>query len=162
MLWIDRFEKIGRLVLWLTLASTVVIAPIEYIKQKRAEEQMQEAARKEFVAAERAAKDKAAKSERISLRSMGLIMRALSVPNASGHVWFTNVSSRTGVVCINGTATNPTTKASTDSLGACVPVGPYASQVEMKVMFAGGELAALCPQTVSCALNLNDLPDVSL
>ena len=79
MLWIDRFEKIGRLVLWLTPARLLQgIAPIVSPSSRGApREQAHEAARKEFKAVEKAAKDKAARSERLSLRSMGSIMRAL-------------------------------------------------------------------------------------
>ena len=161
MLWIDRFEKVGRLVLWLTLASTVVILPLEYIKQKRSESQLQEAARKEALALEKELKAKAEKSDRLPLAGMFPLMRALNTANASGYVWFTNVSPRAGVVCVTGLATNPTTKQVASSLPACISVLPYASGVELKLMFAGGELRDTC-KNVDCAFSVTDTPDVKI
>jgi hypothetical protein len=77
---------------------------------------------------------------------------------STGRLWFTNVSSRAGVVCVVGIATNPTTKTSTESLPACRSITAYATNVEITVMFAGGDLRSVC-QGVSCSLRFEDVPD---
>ena len=159
MLWIERVEKLGRLVLWLTLAAAVVLVPVEYIKQRRAETQLQETQRLEAKAIEKELKAKAEKSDRLPLKGMPSVMRSLNVQSASGHVYFTNVSPRSGYVCITGIATNGSTKETTTSMPSCVAVAPYASMVEVKLLFAGSELEAVC-KTGGCNLGLEDTPDV--
>ena len=161
MLWIDRVEKLGRLVLWLTLAATVVIVPIEYAKAQRLEAQLQESARKAALALEKELKAKVEKSDRLPLKGMPAVMRSLNVQTASGHVYFTNVSPRSGFVCVTGVAMNVTTKQISKSMPACVAAAPYASALEMKLLFAGNELEATC-KNGGCDLALEDTPDVTL
>jgi hypothetical protein len=161
VVWIDRGEKLARLLLWLALAAAMLIVPIEYIKQRRFEAEVRESvrredverARREKVAAE-AAKAQAEKSIRMSPSGAQLML----LDGSTGRLWFSNVSSRAGVVCVVGIATNPTTKASTESLPACKAITAYATNVEIAVMFAGGELRSVC-QGVSCSLRFEDVPD---
>jgi hypothetical protein len=160
MIWIDRIEKTGRLVLWLTLASAVVLVPIAYTRQRSVETQTAEAARKEEQALARKLKADAEKSDRLSMSSMGAMMTVLNEGNGTGRVWFTNVSPRTGVVCIAGTATNPTSKVTTESLASCKNVPAYASNVEIQMMFAGANLAEVC-KGVTCAFSIKEVPDVA-
>lgn len=159
MIWIDRIEKAGRLVLWLTLASAVVLVPVIYIKQSQSAEE----ARKEELAKAKEeqvkAKEEAEKSDRLSVASLGMIITSLNESTAIGRVWFSNVSPRSGIVCLVGTATNPSTNMTSNSLGACQHIPAYASNVEMQVKFAGGDLSALC-KGVSCSLSLKEMADV--
>lgn len=160
MLWIDRIEKVGRLLLWLTLASAVVLVPITYIKQA----QVAEAARKEEQAFARKASEAAAKAAedkkpvRLTLASMGAIIRSLDTSRAKGAVWFSNVSARAGFVCVMGVMTNQTTKASTESLPACKSVDAYASTVDIPLMFANGDVDATC-RGGTCELSLKEAPE---
>ncbi|MES1184507.1 MAG: DUF4339 domain-containing protein [Myxococcales bacterium] len=161
VVWIDRGEKIARLLLWLTLAAATLIVPIEYIKQRRFEADVRDSVRREDAAraqrekaAAEAAKAQAEKSIRMSLSGPELML----LDGSTGRLWFTNVSSRAGVICVVGIATNPTTKASAESLPACKAITAYATNVEIAVMFAGGELRAVC-QGVACSLRFQDVPD---
>jgi hypothetical protein len=161
LVWIDRGEKIARLLLWLALAAAMLIAPIEYIKQRRFEAEVRESVRREDLerarrekAAAEAAKAQTEKSIRMSPSGAQLML----LDGSTGRLWFSNVSSRAGVVCVVGIATNPTTKASTESLPACKAITAYATNVEIAVMFAGGELRSVC-QGVNCSLRFEDVPD---
>jgi hypothetical protein len=165
MLWIERFERIGRLVLWLSLASVCVIIPIEYVRQHKAEVQRDEAVRAAEDEAKKAEaklaeqiKASADKSTLLSLGSMGEYLTALNTSNATGQLWFTNVSARAGVVCVYGVATNPTTHKSVDSMAACQEIGPYASAVHVGLMFPGGDLNDVCPNS-SCSLSMKNAPE---
>jgi hypothetical protein len=155
MHWIDRLEKVGRLVLWLTLASAVILVPLMYINLRRnAELQQEESARE---AARKALEPP--KDNRLRLDSMGSAMTVLNVSTATGRVWFSNVSSRTGIVCIVGTATNANTNMTTDSLPSCKQIPPYATAVEMQMMFADRDVGEICKAT-TCRLSIKDVPDV--
>jgi hypothetical protein len=157
ILWIDRSEKVGRLVLWLVLAAAVLLVPVEYIKQRRVEAELRETVRKEEIQRARTEKERAERSERLSFDSFKPALRFLD--NATGRLWFSNVSNRTGVVCVAGVATNPNTKMSTESLPACKVVTAYASNIELAVMFAGGDLRVIC-KDVTCDLAFKEVPDV--
>lgn len=157
MIWIDRFEKIARIILWLVVAAAVLLVPIEYIKQQRVESALREAIRKEDLSRARAEKEKAEKSDRLPLESLRPALRVLD--GVTGRLWFSNVSNRTGVVCVAGVATNPNTKQTSESLPACKVVTPYASNIELAVMFAGGDLKVIC-KDVACDINFKEVPDV--
>jgi hypothetical protein len=159
MHWIDRLEKVGRLVLWLTLASAVVLVPLGYINLRQAAEREREEATRRIGELERQAATPP-KESRLLLASMGLSMRALDQDDSTGRVYFSNVSPRSGVVCVGGTATNPTTNKTTSSLPACKPAAAYATNVVIEVMFAGGDLNAVC-KGVSCAFSIKDVPDAT-
>src|SRR4051812_27675381 len=132
---IDRLEKIGRLILWLCLAGCTVAVPVGLHIQTRQAADLAERTRLDVErATAQAEKVKNAAPVRLTLESMGLVMRAADNSH-TGFVWFTNVSPRSGVVCIQGTATNSRTKESAHSLPACQEVGPYASAMSMKLMF---------------------------
>jgi hypothetical protein len=160
MPWIDRIEKIGRVVLWLSLASACVIAPVEYMRQHRTEAESREAARK----ADEAEKAEKAVHEphRLAFASMGMFMSVL-VPNSSGDqgkLWLTNVSSRTGILCVRGQATNRATQRTAVSLPRCENIGAYASAT-VSLMFAGGELSDVCPKQGDCGLTIHDAPEAA-
>jgi hypothetical protein len=163
MLWIERFERIGRLVLWLSLASVCVIIPIEYVRQHKIEVQRDEAVRvaesETKKAEEKLAeqlKASADKSSRLSIGGMGEYLSVLGAANA--QLWFTNVSPRVGVVCVYGVATNPATRKTVESIAACQEILPYASAVHMVLMFPGGDLSEACPNA-SCVLSVKDAPE---
>lgn len=158
MIWFDRIEKLGRMVLWLSLASAVVLVPIAYIRQRGVESELAEAARKEQQALATKAKEDAERSDRLSLASMGSFFTALNESAATGSAWFSNVSARSGIVCITGIAKSPSRNMTIESLPACKQIQPYATNVDMHVMFAGGDLAALC-KGATCTFSVKEAPD---
>jgi uncharacterized membrane protein len=147
--WIDRVEKIGRLMLWLALAAAVVILPIEYVNHKREatkeEQELKDEAKK---AEERADALEKAKAEnpRITLASLGGFLSGINYTKAEGGLFFTNVSQRTGVLCVVGVAQDPATKETAESIAGCEAVTPYAS-AHLSVDFAGGDLSNTCPKS---------------
>lgn len=157
MHWTDRIEKVGRLVLWLSMASAVVLVPVTYARMRAEEAQRAEQARLE---AERTAKE-GAKEGRLTLQSMGNgpVLRLLRESAATGSVWFSNVSDRSGIVCLAGVVYNTATKGTSESLPTCKQVPAYASNVEIDFMFAGAELGPLC-KVGSCVMSVKDVPDV--
>lgn len=155
---IEKLEHGGRLVLWLSLASAVMLAPIMYIRQRGVESQLAETARQEELAKAKEAEKAAQRSDRLSFASMGPVIRALNASTAVGELWFSNVSPRSGVVCVAGIATNPSSGEKTESLATCKQVPAYATNVEMQVMFAGGVIAPLC-KGVTCSFTLREVPD---
>jgi hypothetical protein len=105
------------------------------------------------------AKERAPKPTAIlPFASFGTALSMLSMTKAEGHTWFTNVSPRAGVVCLEGIAKNPTTQRSTTSLPSCAPVGPYASDVHVSFMFAGRDLEEICPKA-ACDFSVKDAPE---
>jgi hypothetical protein len=155
---VDLLEKLGRLVLWLALASACVLAPITYIRLQREERTLQESERKEVEAREKAEKERelAEKHPRLSLKSMGMYMGSLQASDAQGRFWFTNVSPRSGALCVVGVATNPNSRSISTSLPACEQVGPYSS-VMIKAMFAGSDLNSVC-KGVTCEFGAQEAP----
>jgi hypothetical protein len=130
------------------------------MRQHRTEAESREAARK----AEEAEKAEKAIHEphRLSLASMGVFMAVL-VPGANGDqgkMWLTNVSSRSGILCVHGQATNRSTRRTSSSLPRCETISAYAS-ASLSLMFAGGELSDVCPKQADCDLSIRDaLEDV--
>jgi hypothetical protein len=163
---IDRIEKIARLLLWLALSSAVVILPIAYIGHK-AEETKAEVALAEQKGAVKKAEEKLEeidkakknKSNRIALASVGTFLSGISYTKADGSLMFTNVSARTGVMCIVGIAQNPETNEKAESIPACVEVTPYASAVHTTVEFAGNDLTNACPKS-NCRLTFREATEV--
>jgi hypothetical protein len=157
---LDRIEKLGRIVLWLAISSACVIAPITYLKLQSAAAEMAEASRK--ADAEEAAKkaqaeldERSGKTQRLPLATMGTFLDSLGA--AQGQIVFTNVSSRSGFLCVVGVARNRTTGKATSSIPACKAVSPYDSTVVLSMMFAGGEMGTVCPNS-SCDLEVVDAP----
>lgn len=150
--WLDRLEKAGRLVLWLSIASACLIVPITYMGLKKAEKREETKTEAELQAAIKKAEaraeelEKLHKPRRLTLASMGGYLSGLSYSTAQGNLWFTNVSPRTGVLCIYGEAKDPDTQKTSESIPACHEVGAYA-QVHLTLMFAGGDLSAACPKS---------------
>lgn len=159
MLWINRLEKLGRLLLWLALAATVVLVPIGLVKERQTEAdtlaRVKEATREweqKFEALERSAADK---TFRIPFNSIQNGLSLLNTENATGQLWFTNVSPRGGYVCVTGEAKNTSSLVVTESLPACAEVPPFASAVHMTVMFAGRDLTELC-KTAACSFRMKE------
>jgi hypothetical protein len=156
---IERLERAGRLLLWLALAATIVLVPIGLAKERRTEaetlERIKEATRaaeQKFDALAKSITDK--QPQRIMYSSIGNGLSALNTDNATGQLWFTNVSSNVGHVCVVGEVTNPATHANTESLPACVETPAYAG-AHLTVMFAGGDLSAVC-KGGPCNLHMKD------
>lgn len=156
---VDRLEKVGRFVLWLSISSVFVTVPLVYARQeetvRRAAAAAQAAEQKLADVVAKAAED--AKPARLELKTMGRVFRALA--QSEGLVAFTNVSGRAGFVCVEGIATNRDTQDASVSLASCAKVEPYQSHVQMKLMFARSELAQACKGD-ACDLTIRDVPDV--
>jgi hypothetical protein len=155
--WIDRIEKLGRLMLWLALAAAVVILPIEYVNSKReatkAEQDLKDEAKKADERADALEKAKA-ESPRIALASLGTFLTGINYSKAEGGLYFTNVSPRAGVLCVVGVAQDPGTKETATSIAGCQAVTPYAS-AHLSVEFAGGDLTNTCPKS-NCLLTFKE------
>ncbi len=155
MLWIDRFEKFGRLLLWLTIASVLLALSLAHAKQRRGEAELREALQKANAQLAEALKPK--RPARLMFSSMGPVLYGLNQATATGHLSITNVSTRAGVVCVFGMAKNPETQKTTESMPACHEVGAYASAIRIAVEFASGDLANVCGKT-KCELEIRDVP----
>ncbi len=156
---IDMLEKGGRFVLWVAIAIFFAVVPVSlYARDKQAvkdaEEARAERAREKADLAKQKAED-AKKPVRLTLASMGPGMRALV--GSEGLLWFTNATPREGVVCVYGVAST-TNGQSVESLPSCAHVEPYESNLKVSMMFAGGDLRAICPTPSSCDLSVKDLP----
>jgi hypothetical protein len=128
--WFDRIEKVGRVVLWLAIASAFVIVPVSYISQKRAEAKAEAELHEEVKKAEARAddleKEKDKRPNRLTLASMGAYVYGINYSLAQGNLTFTNVSPRTGVLCVIGEAQEPDLSMKTSqSIPACAEVGEY-------------------------------------
>jgi len=157
MLWIDRLEKLGRLILWLVIAMVLAIVPYAYAKQRQAEAELKEALEKARGELVEMSKPKARRASRLSIHSIGGFQWGLNRSNATGHLLFTNASPRAGFVCVRGTATNPATQKSTESLAACQEVGAYASAVHLTFTFLESDLTRVCG-SAPCSLEIEDVP----
>lgn len=155
---VGTLERAGRLILWLTLAAVCITIPIGMFgRDKAAAEalaQEKAAAEAKQKKADALAAEEAKKPERLLLSSMGGIIRGLD--RNVGSVWFTNASARAGVVCVDGVATHVNGQT-TESLTACQVVEPYASNVKIALMFAGGDIRKVCPND-DCTLSVKDAP----
>lgn len=164
MLWIDKTEKLGRFLLWIVISAVLIIgfavAPLMYVKQSSKETELRKALDESASKLAAAVKEQAEPpSQRISIESMGPLMTGLNYKTAQGLLWFTNVSPRSGIVCVKGRAHNSESKRTAGSLASCRKVDPYAS-IEMEVAFAGAELAHVCPNGGGCSFSVEDVPDV--
>jgi hypothetical protein len=165
MLWIDRFEKLGRLIMWLAITLVLVGVPVALAKQRRGEAELRDG---EVELRETLQRTKAQLAEalrptkptRLMISSMGPIMYWLNPATATGAVTFTNVSARVGVVCITGLAKNPETQKTSESLPACHEVGAYASGIHFTVAFESGDLANVCGKT-KCKFEFRDVPQTA-
>ena len=157
MEWPETAEKTTRAILWVTLSSVFVLVPITVIGMSKTEAQLKEDAKK---AEERIAElSKPPKVDRFALKGAGAAMTALNVSEAEGRLFFTNVSPRSGVLCVHGVATNPVTSEKNESLSTCEHVQPYAT-VTIKVMFAGTALREAC-KNATCRLTFEETPDTT-
>lgn len=157
MTLIDRLEKIARLILWLSISAVCIATPLLLSAQARESARIAESLRSDAEQT-RAAIEKerklASAPDRLPLESMGSVMKAYE--GHSGMAWFTNVSARTGFTCLVGSLTNPKTQEVAESLPGCAEVHPYSS-VNVKVMFAGGQVDPMCPPG-ACTISIKDAP----
>lgn len=161
-MWIDRAEKLGRMVLWLSMASVFVLVPVGLARQHDASESRLAALHASQEKAEAQAREAAATAAaklpaRMQLSGFGAVLTMLTTSKAEGLVAFTNVSRRSGVVCVEGTATHRDTKRTASSLASCKEVGPYSS-VTIELTFAGTQLKDVCGDD-ACKLTVEDVPD---
>ncbi len=155
MPWIDRLEKLGRLVLWFSISLLLVGVPLSYANQRREDAGLHESLRQTQAKLEEALRPK--NPAVISIESVGPFMSSLNRTTATGHVWLTNASHRGGVICIHANALNRETQKSAASLAACQELAPYASNVQIAFQFAGGDLANVCGKA-ECSLIVVDEP----
>ncbi|MEY4579656.1 MAG: hypothetical protein RL701_4359 [Pseudomonadota bacterium] len=156
----EQLEKIGRFVLWVTLALVCMLTVLGLARYQNA----LAAASASLNALERhreEAKQQEADSKlrRLAFSSMGNVIKSFEPARALGEAWFTNVSARTGTVCVTGVAENAATKQALESLTACESVNPYAA-VHLRFVFAPGTLSEMC-KTAKCEMELRDEPDVA-
>lgn len=77
---------------------------------------------------------------------------------SGGNLWFTNVSPRTGSLCVVAQAKDPDLTIKTaESIPACADVGAYAS-VHLQFTFASSDLSAACPKA-NCKLTYAEAPE---
>jgi hypothetical protein len=156
---IDRIEKIGRFILWLSIASAWVILPIAYFGQKRAETkaeaELQDAVKKAETKVEEL--EKGSKPKRIALASIGPYLAGLNYSTAQGNLWLSNVSAHGGIICVVAMAQDPDVSIKiAESLPACQEVASYASAVHISLMFGGGDLATACPKS-NCRITFKEV-----
>jgi hypothetical protein len=166
MQMIDRLEKVGRLILWLVISAVLVIGfavvPLQLVRLSSAEASLREDLEQARAKLDETLEEmEQPKSTRLPLASMGPYISGLNHRDAAGKVWFTNVSPRSGVVCLQGVATNDETGERSTSLSSCSQVDPYAS-VSMQVMFAGGDLQSVCPRGGGCTFSVAEVDDVQI
>ncbi len=159
---LEPAERVARVVLWLSISSACVVAPVFYIRNRQSDdERRKEAAREEEQEKKRAAEReerRAHESQRIPIASLGVYMSSLNpfVGGEQGKVWVANVSARSGYLCVVGTATNRGTRRTSSSLASCEKLGAYATGVRVGLTFAGGELGEVCPKAGECELVVRD------
>lgn len=154
---IDKLEKAGRLVLWLTLTAAVVLG---IVGVKRWSEEM-DAVRAELAAS----KDQLRKAlepkgpERLPPSGMGAYHSWISTTSAVGHGHFTNVSPRSGHICLQGVLQHPDGQRVVTSLPACAVVNPYASY-KIEAPFLLSQLEDLCGRDnrAECRVSFIDAP----
>lgn len=167
MAWMDRVEQCARTALWLSLTAAVYLGPVKYFNQRSEEARQVEAARKEDQArsiqlakaaadAAKAAED-AAKPVWRPLSAYGSSFSALNENTAIGRVYVSNGSGQSSTLCIRGVVSNPSQSGTSLSLTSCKVMPPYASNVEIQLMFASGDLSRLC-KTGSCSMMVVDAP----
>lgn len=161
----DHLEKIARLTLWLVLSAVLVVGfavvPLQYVRQRSSEADLQAAlGEAKTKLAKAVAERDQPEDQRLALESLGPMIHALNYKTARGMLWFTNVSSRRGIVCAAGIAKNQETQQTTESLATCREVQPYSS-AELEFMFAGGDLGRICPSGAGCAFSVQDVPDIT-
>ena len=157
---IDKLEKLARALLWLSLAVSAIFVARGHASKLQHDTRAQTALR----TAEQklaAASAQAKKPVRLGLDSLRPVMSGLVAGQATGKLWFTNVSPRAGIVCVRGHAVNEKTNRSVKSLAACAPVAAYAS-VTMELRFAGRELDPICPDANACRLAVEEAPEPSV
>jgi hypothetical protein len=143
---VDHVEKIGRFVLWISIAIVFALVPLTlYNRDKQAAKDAEQARaeherEKAELARAKAEEREAKKASVLPLQSMGSFMRLLD--GNTGLVWFSNVSPNDGVVCMKGIASS--NGRSTTSLATCRHVDAYETNIKMSVMFAGADIKALC------------------
>ena len=60
------------------------------------------------------------------------------------------------MICVVGVAENPATQRTSTSLAACHDVPAYGSAIRVALLFAGADLAQVCPTQGTCRLKIKD------
>ncbi len=141
---IDKLEKVGRLVLWMVLSAAVILGLVGTATWAK----NAEAAQAELLAAKEELKKALEPKEpkepsRIAAVDIGTYHSWLLLHNATGIGLFTNVSTRSGFICLQGVAKHPDGTREVLSLPACAPVSPYSS-FKIEASFIGQDLIAMC------------------
>lgn len=102
--------------------------------------------------------EKKSKSRRLTFAPMsGSYLSSVAYSAAQGALWFTNTSSRSGVVCLIASAQETEGAKSSESLPSCQEITPYTT-AHMTFMFAGGDLGGASPKS-SCHLPFKEAPE---
>jgi hypothetical protein len=136
----DKLEKAGRLLLWVTLSAAVILGIVGLAAWSTEAKalQLELADAKEGLRKALEPKGPA----RFPLNGIGPAHTLLRVDDAKGALIFTNVSSIGGSLCVVGVAKHPN-EQTVYSLPGCVSVTAYSS-ARVEVMFLYRDLTALC------------------
>jgi hypothetical protein len=147
----EKIERIARTLLWLSLAAVAALIPVAALRQVNADESAKAALQELQSKLDEATADKPVSV--ISFETLRPGLTVLDPRESKGAMLFTNVSERSGVVCVQGVAVNRDTGATSESMPACHAVEPFASNVAVELMFAG--LADFC-QSSGCTMRVQD------
>lgn len=138
---IDKLERGGRLILWLTLSTAVVLGIVgaKVWSEEVKSVQVELTAAKEDLRKALEPKE----PQRLPASGIGAFHAYLLVHTATGVGLFTNVSPRSGFICLQGRARHPDGKQEVLSLPACAAVNPYSS-FKVEASFIGRDLDAMC------------------
>jgi hypothetical protein len=161
MRWIDRLEKLGRLVFWLTLAGVCVVGLRSVLARANTMNELRNELSQVRASVEAAASRRPEPAPvpipRLSLESMGVTMRTLDVGAATGRLFFSNVSSNAGVLCAVATVSSAA-GAHTESLPECLHVGAYETGKHLVFHFARQALERICKEG-DCEINIRNRAD---
>jgi len=159
--FINGLEKLGRFALWMTISATLIVIPLgvnKSVQESARREQLARSEEQKQAAALAKEKEEEARPKRIKLDDVNPYLLSLNTSTAMGNVYFSNVSPRSGVICLSGTAGDASTGNHTESLPSCLELKAYESNIHMTVVFADSEIKKICP-TNKCTLRVEDVPD---
>lgn len=155
----DKLEKAGRLLLWVTLSTAVILGIVGVAAWSREAKavQLELAGAKEEL--RKALEPKA--PARYPLKGIGPAHTWFNVEDGKGALIFTNVSPTGGHLCIEGVAKHPNGQT-VSSLPSCALVSAYSS-AKVDVAFLYRDLTVLCGKTNdgNCHLSFVEASDPS-
>lgn len=154
---IDKLEKAGRFVLWMTITVAVVLGIVgakRWSDETKAVQVELAAAKEEL---RKALEPRA--PERLPPKGMGTYHSLLNPMTGIGHGFFTNVSPRSGHICLQGVLQHPDGQRVVTSLPACAVVNPYAS-FKIEASFLLSQIEELCGKDnrANCGVSFIDAP----